>query len=299
MSVEIWTNRWTPTPMAAAHHVEGPEHVGRRPPRRGGCSSTGTCLWAAAWKTTSGRYRLKTSTTAERSVMSTSACSHWHGNGGRGVVQVGLVVVQEDQEVRVELGHLAADLRSDGSAGPGDQHPPALERASHRGQVDGHRLAAQQVLDPGLPGLPERGQRVGSRPPGGSPRAGPSWSAPPSRRPGGPAPRSPAAGWGWPAGPVGGCSGRRPRGCRRSSRPPAPRPWTGRGPGCRRRTRPPGPGRPRGCAASPGWRRRRRPDCRPRPPGGRPAWPPAARRTAGSGIGGHPCPWWRTCSPRR
>ena len=46
---------------------------------------------------------------------------------GRGVVKMGLVVVEEDELGGSESGDLAADLRTNGTSGSGDQHPVGLE----------------------------------------------------------------------------------------------------------------------------------------------------------------------------
>ena len=60
-------------------------------------------------------------------------------------VQPGLVAVEHDQPGRVEPGQLAAQFRADRAAGPGDQHPPALQVAGDRLQVDADLAAAEQV----------------------------------------------------------------------------------------------------------------------------------------------------------
>ena len=49
--------------------------------------------------------------------MSTSAWSQAGHDRGRGVVEVGLVVIEEHEQGRVELGHLAGDLRADRASG--------------------------------------------------------------------------------------------------------------------------------------------------------------------------------------
>ena len=58
LSVEIWTNRWVPTWTAASTTLRVPNTLVWAA-SIGWCSSTGTCLWAAAWKTTSGRIPLE------------------------------------------------------------------------------------------------------------------------------------------------------------------------------------------------------------------------------------------------
>ena len=159
LSVEISTNRLTPTAADASITLSVPNTLVRAA-STGWSSSTGTCLWAAAWSTTSGRYRSKTSKSASRSLMSTRACWQGPSSDGRGVVEVGLVVVEEDEQGGIEPGDLAADLRTDGTSGPGDQHPVALERPADRVEVGGDRGAAQEVLDARLAG-PADGEHVG------------------------------------------------------------------------------------------------------------------------------------------
>ena len=91
-----------------------------------GCaSSSGTCLRAAEWKTTSGRTDSNTLNMRSRSRMSASvSCGAGVGTEpGRGVVQVGLVVVEQHQPGRLELGDLGGDLGADRAAGAGDERP--------------------------------------------------------------------------------------------------------------------------------------------------------------------------------
>jgi hypothetical protein len=115
-------------------------------------------LWAAAWKTISGRYRSNVSKTAARSAMSTRAWSQAPDHRGGGVVEMGLVVVEQHQELGVQAGDLPADLRPDRAAGPGHQHPAAGQGAAHRLEVGRHRGAPQQILDPRLAGQADGGQ---------------------------------------------------------------------------------------------------------------------------------------------
>ena len=79
------------------------------------------------------------------------------GQCGGGVVEMGLVVVEQDKERRFETAHLAADLGTDRPTGTRHQHPASRQRAPDRLEVGGDRCASEQVLDPGLAGLAERG----------------------------------------------------------------------------------------------------------------------------------------------
>ena len=82
------------------------------------------------------------------------------GRGGRRrLVQVRLVVVEHDQDVGSEARHLPADLRSDRSARPGDQDPPAVERVLDRSQIGDDLAPAEEVLDPRLTGRPDGDRR--------------------------------------------------------------------------------------------------------------------------------------------
>ena len=73
------------------------------------------------------------------------------GERGGDVVQVGLVVVEQQQSRRIELGDLPGDLRADRAAGPRDEHPAPTEQLADRAEVGDDLLAAQQVVDAHLP----------------------------------------------------------------------------------------------------------------------------------------------------
>ena len=72
LSDEISKNRVTPTAADASITLSVPNTLVRAA-STGWSSSTGTCLWAAVWSTTSGRYRSNTSKSVSRSLMSTRA----------------------------------------------------------------------------------------------------------------------------------------------------------------------------------------------------------------------------------
>src|SRR3990172_5911660 len=128
LSVEIKTNRSVPQPRAALTTVCVPRTLLLT------ASSTltsirGTCLWAAAWKTTSGRNRSKTLSMRGWSRMSAiTACLG-----------------------RAPAGDRAAHLQPDRSTGAGDQNAFARQAATHRLIVDGRRFTAQQVTDLDVP----------------------------------------------------------------------------------------------------------------------------------------------------
>ena len=69
------------------------------------------------------------------------------GESGRDVMQMGFVVVEQDESGRLELVQLRGDLRADRAAGAGDQHPPTRDRRPDAVQVGVRLLPAEQVLD--------------------------------------------------------------------------------------------------------------------------------------------------------
>jgi hypothetical protein len=62
-------------------------------------------------------------------------------------VQVRLVVVEQVDRGRLEPLDLPAQLRPDGAAGAGDQHPPALDHAAGLVGGDVHLGPAEQLVD--------------------------------------------------------------------------------------------------------------------------------------------------------
>ena len=74
LSVEMQTKRSVPASAAASTTLRVPKTLVETA-ASGWDSSRGTCLWAAAWKTTSGRKRRMVSNTALRSPMSSRTCS--------------------------------------------------------------------------------------------------------------------------------------------------------------------------------------------------------------------------------
>ena len=65
----------------------------------------------------------------------------------RGVVEMGLVVVEEHEPCGLELRDLPRDLRAD-RTGAGDQDRATAEQRAHGLEVGDHLLATEQVLDP-------------------------------------------------------------------------------------------------------------------------------------------------------
>ena len=53
------------------------------------------------------------------------------------VVEVGLVVVEQDQPLGIAGEHLAGDLGADRTAGAGDQHPPTGQDRPDRVEIGG------------------------------------------------------------------------------------------------------------------------------------------------------------------
>src|ERR1700722_19747137 len=57
---------------------------------------------------------------------------------GSRIVNMRFIVVEEDQESRIETGNLSADFRTDGATGPRDEHPMPLQRSANALEVGGH-----------------------------------------------------------------------------------------------------------------------------------------------------------------
>src|ERR1700722_11959813 len=73
-----------------------------------------------------------------------------------GVMEGGLVPVQEDDELRVELIHLSGDPGSDRPPRSGDQNPARGERPTHAIEVRGDLLTLEEVFDAELMGTVSR-----------------------------------------------------------------------------------------------------------------------------------------------
>jgi len=82
------------------------------------------------------------------------------------VHQAVLAVIEGDEPRRPEAGELPAELRPDRAPRPGHQDRPSAHPFLDPLDVDGDRLAPEQVLDPHLADLPQRplpGDKVGQR----------------------------------------------------------------------------------------------------------------------------------------
>ena len=115
-------------------------------------SISGTCLWAAAWKTTSGRNCWKSCRIRAWSVMlAMQVCSV----GGRAqacelafdLEDAVFAAAHQHQRLRIESQHLPADLRADAAPGAGDHHRAAFQQLADHLGVQLHRGAAEQVAD--------------------------------------------------------------------------------------------------------------------------------------------------------
>ena len=156
LSVEIITNASTPLSMASSTRVLVPKTLFLTA-SPGLASIIGTCLCAAAWKTTSGECRTKTVRRRAASVMlATHGIMSASGAQGSQLAfeeeQAILGVVQQDQLPGAEREDLAADLRADAAGGAGDQDDPIVEESADRLAVEMDRLPAEQVMDIDIPG---------------------------------------------------------------------------------------------------------------------------------------------------
>ena len=68
--------------------------------------------------------------------------------GAGDVVEMGLVVIEEDQLGGVALGDLAGDLGADRATGAGDQDALTDEHRAYRVEVDLDLVTPEQVFDP-------------------------------------------------------------------------------------------------------------------------------------------------------
>ena len=124
-------------------------------------SMRGTCLYAAAWKTTAGRWRSKS-----RRIFAASFTSASAGTVERYralVLELAvdldervLGVVDEHDLLRSERGDLAAELRADGAAGAGHEDGRARDVRGDRRNVELDCLAAEDVLHLDLAELARR-----------------------------------------------------------------------------------------------------------------------------------------------
>ena len=124
-------------------------------PSLGAPSSAGTCLSAAAWNTSCGRWRAKTSSSRSASRMSAitgmqqrasfdgSECMTWWSSESSWSSAI--------SDARFEFGELADELGADRAAGAGDEHAASGDEVAHGGGVDVDDPAIEDVLV-GVPG---------------------------------------------------------------------------------------------------------------------------------------------------
>ena len=156
LSVEMFTNRSTPA-TAAASSTDTVPHTLVFSASPGCVSSSGRCLSAAAWKTTSGSISWKIDATRARSRMSTSSRFGVVEEGPAldrelHAVQSRLVAVDHHELGGLERRDLAAQLGADRPAGAGDHDALAVEVLGRGGNVGLDRVPAEEV---GLGGRPE------------------------------------------------------------------------------------------------------------------------------------------------
>ena len=150
LSVETRTKRSTPAPSATSTSVRVPTTL--LVTASSGCSSiSGTCLWAAAWKTIAGCSAAndRAQPIGVADVGDHRADLHLRMRLAQPVGDVEdavLAVADQDEPRRPRMRDLAADLRADRPAGAGDQHDPALQVHPGVG-LRADRGAAQQIAD--------------------------------------------------------------------------------------------------------------------------------------------------------
>ena len=131
LSVEIMTNASTPERTASSTTVRVPKTLFLIA-SPGLASIIGTCLWAAAWRITSGRHSLESGTKARRVPDRSDQGNHL---GVRGqwvelsleVEQTVLAMVEKNEPFGLESQYLATELRANASCCSGDQNVPASE----------------------------------------------------------------------------------------------------------------------------------------------------------------------------
>ena len=115
-------------------------------------SISGTCLYAAAWKTTRGRISTNSSRMRVASLQSAStavALPKWRpSSSSRRISNSAFSPFStQDQLARPDARDLPAELGADRAAGAGDEHRLARQVAAHAVDLHAHRLAAEHVLD--------------------------------------------------------------------------------------------------------------------------------------------------------
>jgi hypothetical protein len=82
--------------------------------------------------------------------------AHLAGQSCAQLVQVGLIMVENEEGGRFSFGDLPCDLRSDGAARTGHKDPAAGQEPVHGVQVGDYLLASEHVLDPQVTDIPQR-----------------------------------------------------------------------------------------------------------------------------------------------
>ena len=149
LSVLTLTNRSTSWRSAASSRLSVP-HTFVFHPSAGCISSSGRCLRAAAWNTTSGRCigedLVDPGGVADVGDDQVGVVEHRPAlDRELGRVQAVLVAVEHHQRRRLEAHDLAAQLAADRPAGAGDQHPPTGDVPGDRDRIDLGRMATEQV----------------------------------------------------------------------------------------------------------------------------------------------------------
>jgi hypothetical protein len=66
---------------------------------------------------------------------------------GRGIVEMGLIVVKQHQVQRIVTSHLAGDFRPDGSTRTRDENPPPSNECLHRTEVGLNLMPTEKIID--------------------------------------------------------------------------------------------------------------------------------------------------------
>ena len=159
LSEEISTKRSAPTRTAASRSRAVPMMLFVTA-SSGFASMSGTCLCAAAWKTTAGRTRSNSSRIRPPSRMSAMTdCSSSAGNTRRSSASMSKMLFSpwpdEHEAARLGHRHLPAELRADRPARAGDEHDLIDDVVEDRVLVP-DRLALQQVGDLDVAQPPDR-----------------------------------------------------------------------------------------------------------------------------------------------
>ena len=149
LSVEKKTRRRTPARSAAATTAAVPSTFVATAST--GCSSSsGTCLYAAAWKTTSGRCLFEH---VHRARQAAHVGEHGHDLDSR-IAQVAgelderrLCLLDEDKAPRAGASHAPAELRPDRPGRPRDEHRREVEVRGCVAAPDVPHGTAEQQLD--------------------------------------------------------------------------------------------------------------------------------------------------------